>query len=578
MTQSVDAFLERLKRRDPDQPEFHQAVEEVLRSLWPFLEANPHYLEAGIIERIVEPERAILFRVPWVDDQGRVRVNRGYRVQMSSAIGPYKGGLRFHPSVNLGVLKFLAFEQVFKNSLTTLPMGGGKGGSDFDPKGKSDAEVMRFCQSFMSELYRHVGADLDVPAGDIGVGAREIGYLFGQYKRLSNQFTSVLTGKGLSYGGSLIRPEATGFGCVYFAQEMLKDRGRGFDGQRVAISGSGNVAQYAARKVMEMGGKVISLSDSEGTLYAEAGLSDEQWEYLMELKNVRRGRIREMAEQFSLQFLEGRRPWGLACDIALPCATQNELDAEDARRLLANGCVCVAEGANMPSTLEAVDLFLEAGILYAPGKASNAGGVAVSGLEMSQNAMRLRWSEGEVDTKLHGIMQSIHHACLLYGEEQGRVNYVKGEHRRLRQGRRCDAGAGRGLRSSHRGKNGLQGSPVFPCGGYSAGRGVVSVLAGSSGYSTRGCLPLRLCRKATMFSTSSGANCLPSWALPMIATASLSSQTWPLWKYGAVRATLRRGAARNTYSSLWVLVTAKRPLSPLGSTLASGFFTRPNGK
>ncbi|HHM7276601.1 TPA: Glu/Leu/Phe/Val dehydrogenase dimerization domain-containing protein, partial [Pseudomonas aeruginosa] len=288
MTQSVDAFLERLKRRDPDQPEFHQAVEEVLRSLWPFLEANPHYLEAGIIERIVEPERAILFRVPWVDDQGRVRVNRGYRVQMSSAIGPYKGGLRFHPSVNLGVLKFLAFEQVFKNSLTTLPMGGGKGGSDFDPKGKSDAEVMRFCQSFMSELYRHVGADLDVPAGDIGVGAREIGYLFGQYKRLSNQFTSVLTGKGLSYGGSLIRPEATGFGCVYFAQEMLKDRGRGFDGQRVAISGSGNVAQYAARKVMEMGGKVISLSDSEGTLYAEAGLSDEQWEYLMELKNVRR--------------------------------------------------------------------------------------------------------------------------------------------------------------------------------------------------------------------------------------------------------------------------------------------------
>lgn len=499
MTQSVDAFLERLKRRDPDQPEFHQAVEEVLRSLWPFLEANPHYLEAGIIERIVEPERAILFRVPWVDDQGRVRVNRGYRVQMSSAIGPYKGGLRFHPSVNLGVLKFLAFEQVFKNSLTTLPMGGGKGGSDFDPKGKSDAEVMRFCQSFMSELYRHVGADLDVPAGDIGVGAREIGYLFGQYKRLSNQFTSVLTGKGLSYGGSLIRPEATGFGCVYFAQEMLKDRGRGFDGQRVAISGSGNVAQYAARKVMEMGGKVISLSDSEGTLYAEAGLSDEQWEYLMELKNVRRGRIREMAEQFSLQFLEGRRPWGLACDIALPCATQNELDAEDARRLLANGCVCVAEGANMPSTLEAVDLFLEAGILYAPGKASNAGGVAVSGLEMSQNAMRLRWSG-------------------------------------------------------------------------------VSVLAGSSGYSTRGCLPLRLCRKATMFSTSSGANCLPSWALPMIATASLSSQTWPLWKYGAVRATLRRGAARNTYSSLWVLVTAKRPLSPLGSTLASGFFTRPNGK
>ncbi len=425
MTPSVDVFLQRLKQRDPDQPEFHQAVEEVLRSLWPFLEANPRYLEAGIIERIVEPERAILFRVPWVDDAGRVQVNRGFRVQMSSAIGPYKGGLRFHPSVNLGVLKFLAFEQVFKNSLTSLPMGGGKGGSDFDPKGKSDAEVMRFCQSFMAELYRHIGADLDVPAGDIGVGAREIGFLFGQYKRLSNEFTSVFTGKGLAYGGSLIRPEATGYGCVYFAQEMLKGIGRDFDGQRVAISGSGNVAQYAAQKVMELGGKVISLSDSSGTLFAEAGLSQEQWQAMMELKNVRRGRLDELSGS-GLRFLPGQRPWSLACDIALPCATQNELDAVDARALLGNGCICVAEGANMPSTLEAVDLFLEAGILFAPGKAANAGGVATSGLEMSQNAMRLHWSAGEVDQRLHGIMQNIHHACVSYGEENGRVNYVKG--------------------------------------------------------------------------------------------------------------------------------------------------------
>ncbi|WP_296234769.1 NADP-specific glutamate dehydrogenase [uncultured Pseudomonas sp.] len=426
MSLSVDSFLARLKQRDPDQPEFHQAVEEVVRSLWPFLEANPRYREAGILERMVEPERAILFRVPWVDDRGQVQVNRGYRIQMSSAIGPYKGGLRFHPSVNLGVLKFLAFEQVFKNSLTSLPMGGGKGGSDFDPKGKSEGEVMRFCQSFMTELYRHIGADLDVPAGDIGVGGREIGYLFGQYKRLSNQFTSVLTGKGLSYGGSLIRPEATGYGCVYFAQEMLKRIGRGFEGQRVAVSGSGNVAQYAAQKVMELGGRVISLSDSEGALYAESGLSDEQWQYLMELKNVRRGRLREMAEHYGLQFLAGQRPWGLACDIALPCATQNELDGENARALLKNGCICVAEGANMPSTLEAVDLFVEAGICYAPGKASNAGGVATSGLEMSQNAMRLHWSAGEVDERLHGIMQNIHHACVHHGEENGRINYVKG--------------------------------------------------------------------------------------------------------------------------------------------------------
>ncbi|WIE49749.1 NADP-specific glutamate dehydrogenase [Pseudomonas sp. GM17] len=426
MIESVEDFLARLKKRDPDQPEFHQAVEEVLRSLWPFLEANPHYLTSGILERICEPERAVVFRVSWVDDQGKVQVNRGFRIQMNSAIGPYKGGLRFHPSVNLGVLKLLAFEQTFKNSLTSLPMGGGKGGSDFDPKGKSDAEVMRFCQAFMSELYRHIGSDVDVPAGDIGVGAREIGFLFGQYKRLSNQFTSVLTGKGMSYGGSLIRPEATGFGCVYFAEEMLKRRDERVEGKRVAISGSGNVAQYAARKVMDLGGKVISLSDSEGTLYCEAGLTEEQWQAVLELKNVKRGRISELATRFNLEFLAGQHPWELPCDIALPCATQNELDAESARTLLRNGCMCVAEGANMPTTLEAVDIFIEAGILFAPGKASNAGGVAVSGLEMSQNAMRLLWSAGEVDSKLHGIMQSIHHACVHYGEENGRINYVKG--------------------------------------------------------------------------------------------------------------------------------------------------------
>ncbi len=426
MFETVDSFLARLKQRDPHQPEFHQAVEEVVRSLWPFLEANPRYLQAGIIERMVEPERAIIFRVPWVDDQGRVQVNRGYRIQMNSAIGPYKGGLRFHPSVNLGVLKFLAFEQVFKNSLTSLPMGGGKGGSDFNPKGKSDNEVMRFCQSFMTELYRHIGADLDVPAGDIGVGGREIGFLFGQYKRLANQFTSVLTGKGLAYGGSLIRPEATGYGCVYFAEEMLKSRHSSFDGKRVAISGSGNVAQYAAQKVMELGGRVVSLSDSGGTLHFPDGLTAEQWAYLMDLKNVRRGRLEEMGAHFGATYLAGQRPWNLPCDIALPCATQNELDEDDARALLNNGCICVAEGANMPSTLEAVDLFLEAGILYAPGKASNAGGVACSGLEMSQNAMRLHWTAGEVDTKLHGIMQSIHHACVAHGEENGRINYVKG--------------------------------------------------------------------------------------------------------------------------------------------------------
>lgn len=427
MTQTIDAFLERIRQRDPHQPEFHQAVEEVLRTLWPFLEANPRYLKAGVLERIVEPERVIIFRVPWVDDKGALQVNRGYRVQMSSAIGPYKGGIRFHPSVNLSVLKFLAFEQVFKNSLTTLPMGGGKGGSDFDPKGRSDNEVMRFCQSFMNELYRHIGANLDVPAGDIGVGGREVGYMFGQFKRLANEFSSVFTGKGPSFGGSLIRPEATGYGTVYFAQEMLKRKNDGIRGKRVAISGSGNVAQFAAEKIMELEGMVISLSDSEGTVHFPHGLTEEQYKAVQELKNVKRGRIRELAEKFGLPFLAGQRPWAIACDIALPCATQNELNGEDARTLIKNGCRCVAEGANMPSDLEAVDAFLEAGILYAPGKASNAGGVAVSGLEMSQNAMRLHWTSAEVDDKLHQIMQSIHASCVRFGEEpNGNINYVKG--------------------------------------------------------------------------------------------------------------------------------------------------------
>ena len=427
MTDTLNACLAHLKLRDPDQPEFHQAAEEVLSTLWPFLEENPKYLKAGIIERLIEPERVIMFRVPWMDDNGQVHVNRGYRVQMNSAIGPYKGGLRFHPSVNLGVLKFLAFEQVFKNALTTLPMGGGKGGSDFDPKGKSNAEVMRFCQSFMTELSRHIGENLDIPAGDIGVGAREIGFLYGQYKRLRNEFTSVLTGKGLTYGGSLIRPEATGYGCVYFTEEMLKECNRSFEGKRVAISGSGNVAQYAALKAMELGAKVISVSDSGGTLYFPEGMTTEQWHYLMDLKNERRARLLDMANELNLEFLAGQRPWHLPCDIALPCATQNELNGDDARTLVANGCFCVAEGANMPSTLEAIDVFQEARILFAPGKAANTGGVAVSGLEMSQNAMRMQWTDGEDDTRLHAIMQSIHSACERYGKcEDGYIDYVKG--------------------------------------------------------------------------------------------------------------------------------------------------------
>ncbi|CBL44512.1 Glutamate/leucine/phenylalanine/valine dehydrogenase [gamma proteobacterium HdN1] len=427
MSNTVSRLLECVRSRDPNQPEFHQAVEEVLESLWPFLQENPKYLKDGLLERILEPERIVQFRVSWVDDQGKVQVNRGYRVQMSSAIGPYKGGMRFHPTVNLGVLKFLAFEQVFKNALTTLPMGGGKGGSDFDPKGRSDNEVMRFCQALMTELYRHIGPNIDVPAGDIGVGGREVAYMYGMYRKLANEVTGTFTGKGLAFGGSLIRPEATGYGLIYFVQEMLKSRGRTLDGMRCSISGSGNVAQYAAQKVMELGGTVITFSDSEGTVYNPGGFTEEQWKALMELKNERRGRIRELAEQFGLQFTSGVRPWQYPCDIALPCATQNELDEEDANALIANGCFCVAEGANMPSTLRAVHAMQKAGILYAPGKASNAGGVACSGLEMSQNSIRHHWTASEVDARLHSIMISIHHACAHYGTKaDGVIDYVAG--------------------------------------------------------------------------------------------------------------------------------------------------------
>lgn len=418
----------RIQQRDPGQPVFHQAVQEVFASLEGFLAENPRYTGQSLLERIVEPERVIIFRVPWVDDRGVVQVNRGYRVQMSSAIGPYKGGLRFHPQVDLGVLKFLAFEQVFKNALTTLPMGGAKGGSDFDPKGKSDGEVMRFCQSFMSELFRHIGADTDVPAGDIGVGGREIGYLFGQYKRLTNGFSSVLTGKGLSYGGSLIRPEATGYGLIYFTEFMLQTRGQDLGGKRVLISGSGNVAQYAAERAMQRGAKVLTVSDSGGFVrFADSGMTEAQLQALLELKEVRRERLAVYAKEQGLEFFAGERPWGVPADIALPCATQNELDESDAKKLLANGCRCVAEGANMPSTLEATDVFLQSGILYAPGKASNAGGVATSGLEMSQNAIRLSWTREEVDNRLHGIMAAIHESCLRYGKrDDGSINYVQG--------------------------------------------------------------------------------------------------------------------------------------------------------
>ncbi len=428
MPESVDDFLRHLQVRDPGQPEFHQAVAEVLHALWPFLQQHPHYLKHGLLERLVEPERVILFRVPWVDDHGEVQVNRGIRVQMNSAIGPYKGGFRFHPSVNLGVLKFLAFEQVFKNSLTGLPLGGGKGGADFDPKGRSDGEVMRFCQSFMNEMFRHIGPDTDIPAGDIGVGHREIGFLFGQYKRLHNEFVPAITGKGMSYGGSLIRPEATGFGLVYFVEAMLAHRHERLDGKRIAISGSGNVAQFAARKAMEMHAKVVSLSDSDGTIHCPLGLSREVWQAVEELKNVRRGRLAELAGIFDTQlhYLPDERPWSLPCDIAMPCATQNEIGLPEARQLLANGCFCVAEGANMPCSNDAVECFIAAKILYAPGKAANAGGVAVSGLEITQNRLGQHWTSAEVDARLHTLMNAIHHCCLVHGEEGGFINYLKG--------------------------------------------------------------------------------------------------------------------------------------------------------
>ncbi|WP_035335265.1 NADP-specific glutamate dehydrogenase [Dokdonia sp. PRO95] len=428
MSDSIKKFVDYVAKSNPNEPEFMQAVHEVAETVIPFIEENPKYQGKKLLERMVEPERTIMFRVPWTDDAGEIQVNRGYRVEFNSAIGPYKGGLRFHPSVNLSILKFLGFEQVFKNSLTTLPMGGGKGGSDFNPKGKSDAEVMRFCQSFMSELARHIGPNTDVPAGDIGVGGREIGYMFGQYKRLRNEFTGVLTGKGLSYGGSLIRPEATGYGDVYFAQSMLKTKGETFEGKKVAVSGSGNVAQYATEKVTQLGGKVITISDSGGYIVDNDGIDAEKLAFIMELKNVKRGRISEYTEKYtSAEYHEGKRPWGTKVDVALPCATQNELDGDEAKTLVDNGCICVAEGANMPCTPEAIEVFHKAKILFSPGKASNAGGVATSGLEMSQNSLRYNWTAEEVDEKLHNIMLDIHEACVEYGkDEDGYVDYVKG--------------------------------------------------------------------------------------------------------------------------------------------------------
>jgi glutamate dehydrogenase/leucine dehydrogenase len=427
MDPRVQRFMAMIKAKNPGETEFHQAVQEVSESLIPFIEENPKYKHAKILERIAEPERTIIFRVPWLDDKGEIQINRGFRIEMNSAIGPYKGGLRFHPTVNLGILKFLAFEQVFKNSLTTLPMGGGKGGSDFDPKGKSDNEVMRFCQSFMTELFRHIGADTDVPAGDIGVGGREIGYLFGQYKRLKNEFTGVLTGKGIEWGGSLIRPEATGYGTTYFAQEMLATRGDSLKDKTVCISGSGNVAQFAAEKVTDLGGKVVTMSDSNGFIYDPRGIDADKLKFIMNLKNIKRGRIKEYAEKYGVEYFEDKRPWVIKCDIAMPNATQNEINADEARMLVKNGCICVAEGANMPSTIEAVEVFLNAGILYGPGKAANAGGVATSGLEMTQNSMRLPWSREEVDNRLHTIMKNIHTTCVTYGKkDNGFINYVDG--------------------------------------------------------------------------------------------------------------------------------------------------------
>ena len=424
----INGFMADLMAKNPGENEFHQAVKEVIESVAPVVMAYPYMREQKVLERMVEPERVIMFRVPWMDDQGEVQINRGFRVQMNSAIGPYKGGIRFHASVNLSIMKFLAFEQTFKNALTTLPMGGAKGGSDFSPRGKSDAEVMRFCQSFMTELQRHIGADTDVPAGDIGVGGREIGYMFGQYKRLRDEFTGTLTGKGQNWGGSLMRPEATGYGACYFAQAMLATRGESFEGKKVCISGAGNVAQYAAQKAMRLGAKVLTLSDSDGFIYDPEGLNEEKMAFVFELKNVRRGRIKEYAAKYpQAQYFPGERPWKIACDIAMPCATQNEIEKADAENLLKNGCFCVTEGANMPSTPEAIALFQGAKILYSPGKASNAGGVATSGLEMTQNSMRLKWTAEEVDQRLRTIMADIHAACLKYGtEEDGYINYVKG--------------------------------------------------------------------------------------------------------------------------------------------------------
>lgn len=425
--EKIEAFVKQVAKKNTHEAEFLQAVHEVAETVIPFIEENPKYADHNLLERMVEPERVIMFRVPWMDDKGNARVNRGFRIEMNSAIGPYKGGLRFHPTVNLSVLKFLAFEQVFKNSLTTLPMGGGKGGSDFDPKGKSDNEVMRFCQSFMTELSRHIGPDTDVPAGDIGVGGREIGYLFGQYKRIRNEFTGVLTGKGLSYGGSLIRPEATGYGCVYFVREMLDSRGDNLEGKTVSISGSGNVAQYACEKATELGAKVVTVSDSGGYIYDKEGINQEKLDFIKELKNEKRGRISEYAEKFGCEYFEGERPWSVKCDIALPCATQNELNQKEAQTLIKNGLILVAEGANMPCTPEAVEEFHKAKIFFAPGKASNAGGVATSGLEMTQNSMRYNWTAEEVDNKLQEIMKDIHHSCVQYGcNDKGFVDYVRG--------------------------------------------------------------------------------------------------------------------------------------------------------
>jgi len=426
MSKRLEEFMAKVIEKNPAEKEFHQAVLEVAESVMPLIEETPKYKNSKILERMVEPERVLMFRVPWLNDKGEIQVNRGFRIEMNSAIGPYKGGLRFHPSVNLGVLKFLAFEQVFKNSLTTLPMGGGKGGSDFDPKGKSDNEVMKFCQSFMLELSRHIGPNTDVPAGDIGVGGREIGYMFGQYKRVRNEFTGVLTGKGLNWGGSLIRPEATGYGCVYFVQEMLKTRGESLKGKICAVSGSGNVAQYTVEKLIELGAKVVTLSDSDGFIYDEGGIDKKELACVLNLKNEKRARIKECAKEFTCKYFEKKRPWSVKCDVAFPSATQNEISGDDAKTLVKNGCMAIGEGANMPTTPEGIKVFQTAKILYAPGKAANAGGVATSGLEMSQNSMRLSWTREEVDKRLHDIMIAIHEQCVKYGKEGKYINYVKG--------------------------------------------------------------------------------------------------------------------------------------------------------